>query len=110
MSLSKCFVRIVFDQVELKSKTKMSCLTPCILCPRKFSSSRSLAKHSMEKHGKQSLSGKFYDSNLKEVPLAVTAKIFPNSISYKNYLASLACLVERINGSHHTKCEGLYFK
>ncbi|KAK3736753.1 hypothetical protein QZH41_018485 [Actinostola sp. cb2023] len=87
----------------------MACSTPCVICSKKFVSSRTLAKHSLERHGKIITYCKFYDES-KEVQLPVSAELDSTSISYKNYLTWLACVAERINGSHHPKCEGRWFR
>lgn len=86
----------------------MSCKTHCNHCSRIFVSKRSLVKHYAERHGKRlNSSPRFFDSTNAEIKnIPVACEIEAESVQLKNYLGWLACVAERVNGSHHPKFEG----
>lgn len=89
----------------------MSCKTYCNYCSRKFVSKRSLVKHCTERHGKSVCSHpRFFDSKNEEILNIPDACAIESESVHNNYLRWLACVVERVNGSHHPKCEGQYKK
>ncbi|XP_031553517.1 uncharacterized protein LOC116290588 [Actinia tenebrosa] len=82
----------------------------CVYCERYFLSTRTLEKHCYLRHN-QGLRNtpRFFDSSKKDVTVPVACEI-ADAVVRANYLRWLACLVERVNGAHHPKSRGRWFR